>query len=161
MTTMKPEQNKDMEAAEKYSEDAWLDPNSNTYEPTGYANYRCLLEAGFIAGIQHARSQPSDISSKIQETVNQVVNNRASIKEDFAKAYLAETGLSPSECELCEQHHSDKVTWWFRKREQQPSERELKLVEALRKIAAFEDCGDTSYETDIAREVLALYPEVK
>ncbi len=56
----------------------------------------------------------------IEELVSQIQAKRNQILEDFARAYVAETGLHPSECELCEQWQGDKMVWWFRKH--QPTE---------------------------------------
>lgn len=52
----------------------------------------------------------------INQLVKDVLERRASILEDFAKAFVAETGLMPSEVELCEEHRPSEIVFYFRKK---------------------------------------------
>lgn len=46
-----------------------------------------------------------------------VASKRFQILEDFTKAYVAETGLHPSECEMVEWRKSQtEIVWFFRKK---------------------------------------------
>jgi len=51
------------------------------------------------------------------DLVRDILNQRTQILEEFCQAYIAETGLMPSEIELCEVHRPDKITYFFRRRE--------------------------------------------
>ncbi len=53
----------------------------------------------------------------IDALVKTIIDKRSEILEDFARAYVAETGLLPSEIELCEQRQPDKIVYWFRRKE--------------------------------------------
>lgn len=52
----------------------------------------------------------------IDEIMKRIASKSAEIQERFAEAYLAETGLKPSEVELCQQNRGNEVVWFFRKR---------------------------------------------
>lgn len=57
------------------------------------------------------------MNEEIEKIVQKIANQRSKILERFLEAYLAETGLMPSECELCEVHDGLSHRWFFRKRE--------------------------------------------
>lgn len=57
----------------------------------------------------------------IEDMVKKLMEFRAEILEDFSKAYLAETGLLPSEVELCNQQVTENqqiITKYFFRRKQ-------------------------------------------
>ena len=55
-----------------------------------------------------------DIGKLVEETMRLVLAQREAVIE----AFIAETGLLPSECEQVEQTHTDGTkTWYVRKRE--------------------------------------------
>lgn len=51
-----------------------------------------------------------------KELIKNIIDRRSKILEDFAQAYIAETGLMPSEIEMCEQNSGFEIRWFFRKR---------------------------------------------
>lgn len=57
----------------------------------------------------------------IRETLNKYMREaqegRLQMLEQLAAAFIVETGLRPSECELVEQTDGMKISWFFRKRE--------------------------------------------
>lgn len=50
---------------------------------------------------------------KVEDQVKDILDNRARILEDFAKAYLAETGLKVNEVRMCRRMEPDGETIWF------------------------------------------------
>ena len=58
------------------------------------------------------------LTDKLTDLVNEIANNGSKILDEFCKAYLAETGLKPSEVELIQTIGNDGiVTWKFKKLE--------------------------------------------
>lgn len=57
-------------------------------------------------------------SFNLDNVLKDIMLNRHQILEDFSRAYLAETGLMPSECKLVQQVSADGMTttWSFQKR---------------------------------------------
>ena len=49
----------------------------------------------------------------MEKFMRDVSEKRCQILEDFCKAYLAETGLSPSEVALVQECRGGKVVWHF------------------------------------------------
>jgi hypothetical protein len=125
MTTMKPEQNKDMEAAEKFAYEVFTYNAVNANGIAARGRYD-----GFLAGIQHAQSQPFYLHSD---------DNYYWTPEAWAEYQALKAAKL--------------------------SERELKLVEALREIQkmGFEkncsccDGGEHRYEE--LCEALSIYDE--
>jgi hypothetical protein len=66
------------------------------------------------------RSLFESSSESLDSILRPIRDKRTEILEAFSKAYLAETGLLPSQCELVEVRNADgwTFTWFFRKREQ-------------------------------------------
>lgn len=60
--------------------------------------------------------------SDVSELVREVMSKRARILEDFARAYIAETGLAPSDVQMVETRsdYGGRITWHF---ERKPAER--------------------------------------
>jgi hypothetical protein len=58
-----------------------------------------------------------NIQDRAQKAFNEVIENRAKILEDFTKAYIAETGLMPSQIRCVWQNSLDNMTTrvWFEK----------------------------------------------
>ena len=59
----------------------------------------------------------------VDEMVQQLLKHKAKILDDFAKAYLAESGLNPSEVVLVEQQIKDngqikEINYYFRKKDE-------------------------------------------
>jgi hypothetical protein len=52
----------------------------------------------------------------IEKKLKQIANKRNKILEQFTKAYLAETGLKPSEIMLVQSFSPTEVKWWFEKK---------------------------------------------
>jgi hypothetical protein len=76
--------------------------------------------------------------SEIETLIADIANRRAQILEDFTRAYLAETGLRPSECELCERRDGMTLRWYFRKRE---SDMPTAAYESQRDVGGDEELG--------------------
>lgn len=57
------------------------------------------------------------VLESLNEILEEIRRNRAQILEDFTRAYIAETGLPPTQIELCEQRDGAMTRWFFRKRE--------------------------------------------
>lgn len=51
---------------------------------------------------------------RLNDIVEQVATKRASILEEFTRAYLAETNLAIADLELVEEHKENKVIWYFK-----------------------------------------------
>jgi hypothetical protein len=66
--------------------------------------------------------------SPIDELVRNIAARKAEILNDFAEAYLAETGLKPSEVELCETRGPLGFSWKFRRREESPLPSDVGLL---------------------------------
>lgn len=50
----------------------------------------------------------------VDEMVQAIIAADNSIKETFAKAFISETGLSPSECQLvCKDERNGTKVYWF------------------------------------------------
>lgn len=45
-----------------------------------------------------------------------IMNHKSEILEQFAVAYMAESGLRPADIELVEQHDGDQVTFFFQEK---------------------------------------------
>jgi hypothetical protein len=58
----------------------------------------------------------------INKLVRDIQKNRHKILEDFSKAYLAETGLKPSQVILCESFDGSRYKWWFKKKRTSPAD---------------------------------------
>ena len=54
----------------------------------------------------------------IDKVIKEIGSKRAKILDDFARAYLAETGLKPSEVVLIEHQKEDKVMWFFSRKKE-------------------------------------------
>lgn len=52
----------------------------------------------------------------IDEVVREVIGNKDKVLEDFARAYIAETGLMPSEIEMVQQDRGREFVWFFRRK---------------------------------------------
>ena len=57
-------------------------------------------------------------NKKIEDVVREVSLKQHKVLEDFAKAYMAETGLKASEIVLCQQQLPDKIKFWFESKEE-------------------------------------------
>jgi len=55
-------------------------------------------------------------SKKIKEYLNEINMNRYKILEDFTKAYIAESGLKPSDIELVEEKRGLNVVYYFKRK---------------------------------------------
>ena len=49
----------------------------------------------------------------LENILKEIRDNKNQILDDFAKAYLAETGLNPSEVEMVEQFDHAKMTYVY------------------------------------------------
>lgn len=75
---------------------------------------KLIKEVPELAG----KVMPDEVSDIADAYVRRVLKSRSTQIETLAAAFLAETGLCPSEARLIEQRHEDgKISWWFEKRE--------------------------------------------
>jgi len=60
----------------------------------------------------------SDIRQELEERIKKILIEVNSNKELIIRAFIAETGCKPSECELIEQHEENgDIKWYIRKKE--------------------------------------------
>jgi hypothetical protein len=52
-----------------------------------------------------------------EKIIRRILNFRHSKMEVLCQAFISETGLKPSECELVEQNKGNEIVWFIRKRE--------------------------------------------
>lgn len=60
----------------------------------------------------------NEMHERMDKLVKDILTKRGEILEEFAEAYIAETGLKPSQIILHEQRSFDgeRISWWFEKK---------------------------------------------
>jgi len=56
------------------------------------------------------------INEDMEILMKVIYNTIMAQREKYLRAWIAETGLLPSECELVEERHKDKIVIYMRKR---------------------------------------------
>lgn len=63
----------------------------------------------------------TQVERDMKKTVKDLQDKRSTILEDFAKAYMVEKGVLPSQIRLVEKQGTNKVEWHFALKEELPT----------------------------------------